>query len=289
MNPSNGSIAPIGIEVRIDRATTLPGRVWCAERPRALVAILHGLGEHSGRYGALASDIVTRARCSVVALDFPGHGEAPGSRGDIPSWEALRDRVIPAMFTANRGLPDQPMSLPPVLLGHSMGGVLALDYALAHPRELLALILSSPAFRTGMPPWWKLVAANIARATAPSLGFPNGLDVTGITRDPEALQRYRDDPRVHDRVSPRLYFAWQEAAQRCLRDVRQLQIPTLLVQGMSDFVVDPKGALELTAAASPGIIRFVTLPDRYHEVFNDVGRDEVVKDLTAWLDAALVV
>jgi acylglycerol lipase len=289
MNPANGSVAPIGIEVRIDRATTLPGRVWCHERPRALVAIVHGIGEHSGRYGALASDIVRRARASVVALDLPGHGEAPGPRGDFASWDAVRDRVIPAMFTATRGLPDQPMELPVVLFGHSMGGVLALDYALAHPRELHALVLSSPALRTAMPPWWKLVLANIAKATAPASGFANGLDISGITRDAEALRLYREDPRVHDRISPRLYFAFREATQRCLRDVRQLQIPTLLLQGMADRVVDPKGALELSAAASHGVIRFVTLPERYHEIFNDVGRDEVVKDLTAWLDAALVV
>ena len=289
MNPANGTVTAVGIEIRIDRATTLPGRVWCAERPRALVAILHGLGEHSGRYAALASDLVTRTRCSVVALDLPGHGEAPGPRGDIPSWALVRDRVIPAMFTATRGLPDQPYSLPHVLLGHSMGGVLALEYALAHQRDLLALVLSAPALRIPKPPWWKLALANVMRAVAPAAGLPSGLDVSGITRDPEALQRYRDDPRVHDRISPRLYFAIREAAQRCLGDAKQLSLPTLLLQGMADRVVDPKGALELSGASTHGIIRFVTLADRYHEVFNDLGRNEVVLDLAAWLDAAIVV
>jgi len=289
MNPANGSVAPIGIEVRIDRATTLPGRAWCAERPRAIVAIVHGLGEHSGRYAALASDLVTRARCTVVSLDLPGHGESPGPRGDFASWEAVRDRIVPAMFTATRGLPDQPTSLPHVLLGHSMGGVIALDYALAHPRDLLALVLSAPAVRTAMPPWWKLALANIARSTAPAAGFANGLDTGGLARDEEVVKRYLDDPRVHDRISPRLYFAFREAGQRCLRDVRQLSVPTLLLQGMSDRVVDPKGALELAGAAQHGIVRFVTLADRYHEVLNDLGRDEVVRDLAAWLDAVLVV
>jgi alpha-beta hydrolase superfamily lysophospholipase len=289
MNPANGSVNAIGIEVRIDRATTLPGRVWCAERPRALVAIVHGLGEHSGRYAALASDLVTRTRCTVVAFDLPGHGEAPGPRGDFSSWPLVRDRVIPAMFTATRGLPDQPFELPIVLLGHSMGGVLALEYALAHQRDLLALVLSAPGLRTAMPPWWKLAAANIARATAPGMGFPSGIDVSGITRDPEALQRYRDDPRVHDRISSRTYFAFREAGQHCLREARQLSLPTLLLQGMADRVVDPKGALELAGAAPHGVIRFRTFTDGYHEIFNDLGRDEVVRDLAAWLDAAIVV
>src|SRR5690242_9143599 len=140
MNPAKGDVPAISIDIRVDRATVLPGRVWCAERPRALVAIVHGLGEHSGRYAALASDFV-KARFTCVSLDLPGHGESPGPRGDIPSWERVRDQIVPAMFTASRGMPDQPPNLPVVLLGHSMGGLMALDFALAHPRALTALVL----------------------------------------------------------------------------------------------------------------------------------------------------
>src|SRR5262249_14407154 len=146
MNPAKGDVPAISIDVRVDRETALPGRAWCAERPRALVAIVHGLGEHSGRYAALASALV-KARFTVVALDLPGPGEARGPRGDIPSWTNLRDTIVPAMFTASRGLPDQPMDLKLVLFGHSMGGVIALQHALAHPRPLTALVLSAPALR----------------------------------------------------------------------------------------------------------------------------------------------
>jgi len=289
MNPSQGTVVPVGIEVRVDRATTLPGRVWCAERPRALVAIVHGLGEHGGRYAALASDLVARARCTVVALDLPGHGDAPGARGDMPSWTLVRDQVITSMFTATRGLPDQPYDLPHVLFGHSMGGVIALDHALAHPRGLHALVLSAPGLASAMPPWWKLALANVALAAAPSAGFAHGLDTTGISRDADVRRLYDQDPRVHGRISPRLYFAFNEARQRCMRDARSLQVPTLLLQGMADRVVDPRGALEFAASAPHGVVRFETLADRYHEIFNDTGRDEVVARLAAWLDAVLVV
>ncbi len=288
MNPALGSVPAISIDVRVDRATVLPGRVWCAERPRALLAIVHGLGEHSGRYAALASELV-RARFTCVALDLPGHGEAAGPRGDIPSWEKLRDHIVPAMFTASRGLPDQPPELPCVLLGHSMGGVIALEHALAHPKPLRALVLSAPALRTTMPPWWKLALANVARVANPARGFPNGLDSAGLSRDPEVVSAYRGDPLVHSSISPRTYFAFQEAAQRCRREIRSLQVPTLLLQGMADRVVDPKGALEAAGAAPHGMVRFVTLRDTYHETFNDTGREHVIRDLTAWLDAALVV
>ena len=288
MNPANGALPCISIDVRVDRETTLPGRVWCAERPRALVAFVHGLGEHSGRYSALAADFV-KARFTCVSLDLPGHGETSGPRGDIPSWEKLREQIVPAMFTATRGLPDQPMELPVVLLGHSMGGIIALDYALAHPKGLSALVLSAPALRTAMPPWWKLAMANVARVATPSGGFPNGLDPEGLARDPEVVKAYRDDRLVHDRISPRTYFAFMEAAQRCRRDIRGLQVPTLMFTGMADRLVDPKGALEAAAAAPHDMMRFVTWSEAYHETMNDIGREKVIKDMLAWLDAALVV
>jgi alpha-beta hydrolase superfamily lysophospholipase len=246
------------------------------------------LGEHSGRYAALAADLA-KARCSVVALDLPGHGEAPGPRGDVPSWLQLRDQVVPTMFTALSGLPGQPLDLPHVLLGHSMGAVLALDYALAHPRTIVAVVASAPALRSSLAPWWKLALANAARLTTPSAGFPNGLDESGISRDAEVLAARKSDPLMHDRISPRLYFAFNEARQRVLRDARRLQVPALVVQGMGDRVVDPKGALEFNAAAPHGMVRLVTYPDAYHEVFNDPAREQAVKDLAGWLDAVLVV
>ena len=287
MNPAVGAVPAVSIDVRVDRATVLPGRVWCAEQPHALVAMVHGLGEHSGRYAALASDLA-RAHLTCVALDLPGHGETNGPRGDA-LWEKLREQIVPAMFTASRGMPGQPPELPRVLFGHSMGGVLALDVALAHPRELRALVVTAPALRTAMPPWWKLALANVARAAAPASGFPNGLDPDGLSRDAEVVRGYRQDPLVHDRISPRLYFAFREAAQRCLRDARRLQVPTLVFQGMADRLVDPRGALEFSAAAPHGMVRFVTLADTYHEVLNEPNRDAVLRDLIAWLGAALVV
>jgi len=288
VNPATGGVSASGIEVRLERGLVLPGRIWCAERPRALVAIAHGLGEHSGRYAALAGELV-KARFTVAALDLPGHGEAPGPRGDVPSWTVLRDQVVPAMFTASRGLPGQPVELPRVLLGHSMGAVLALDYAIARPRGALAVVASAAALKSAMPPWWKLALANVARITAPSLGFPHGLDEAGMSSDPEVLALRARDPLVHDRISPRLYFEFNEARQRVMRDARRLQIPALVLHGAADRVADPKGSLEFTAAAPHGMVRLLTYKDGYHEVFNDPVRDQAIKDLLGWLDAVLVV
>jgi len=165
MNPATCALPCISIDVRVDRETVLPGRVWCAERPRALVAIVHGLGEHSGRYGALAAEFV-KGRFTVVALDLPGHGETSGPRGDMPSWEKVRDQVVPAMFTATRGLPDQPMELPVVLLGHSMGGMVAQEVVARRPDLVSRLILCGTSAAFGKPDgdWQREF---IAQRTAP--------------------------------------------------------------------------------------------------------------------------
>ena len=266
----------------------LPGRAWCAERPRALVAIVHGLGEHSGRYAALASALVDRS-FTVVALDLPGHGEAPGPRGDAPSWEMVRDQVIPAMFTVPRGMPGQPPDLPVVLLGHSLGGVWALDFALTQPRALLGLVLSAPALKGAPPNRVKLTLAKVARAIAPSRGFPHGLDESGISRDPEVLEKRRSDPLMHDRISPRLFFGLEEARLRVMAECRRLAVPTLLLQGAADRVVNPSGALEVNGLVPHGVAMLITYKNAYHEVFNDTERERAVRDLVGWLDAIVVV
>ena len=288
MNPSVGSAVSSPIEVRMDRGTLLHGRAWCAEKPRALVAICHGLGEHSGRYAALASELVAK-RYTIVCLDLPGHGETAGPRGDMRSWIQVRDQAIPAMFGASRGLPGQPPELPRVLLGHSMGGLMALDFALAHPMGLLGVVASGPALTAALPPWWKLALANVARVTTPAAGFPHGLDESGMSRDAEVLRLRATDPLVHDKISPRLYFAFEEARQRVMREARRLAVPALLLHGAADRVTDPKGTLEFTGAAPHEKARLFTYRDAYHEIFNDLSRDLVIKDLVGWLDLVCVM
>jgi alpha-beta hydrolase superfamily lysophospholipase len=288
VNPSETVTPATQIEVRIDRDTRLPGRAWCAAQPRAQVAIVHGLGEHSGRYAALAGALVDR-RFTVVSLDLPGHGEAPGPRGDAPSWNVLRDQCIPAMFTLTRGMPGQPPELPTVLMGHSLGGVLALDYALAHPKTITGLVLSAPAVKTPPPPGWKVGLAKLAGAAAPGMGFSNGIEPGAISRDPEVLKFRASDPLVHGKISPRIFFGFEEARARVIRDMRRLQVPTLILQGAADRVVNPQGALELSGLAPHGMARLLTYRDGYHEIFNDLDREKAIHDLIGWLDAVLVV
>ncbi len=288
MNPSESQTPAIQIDVRIDRQIVLPGRAWCVERPRALIAIVHGTGEHGGRYAALADALVAR-RFTVVSLDLPGHGEAPGPRGDWPSWTDVRDRVIPSMFTVTRGMPGQPLELPVVLLGHSMGGLMALDYALAHPKTLLGVVASGPAIKSPPPPGIKVLLARLAGAVAPTAGFPNGIPDEAVSRDAQVVALRKADPLVHDRITPRTYFAMLDARKRVMEGGRRLAVPALLQHGAADRVTDPKGSLEFTGVAPHGLVRLITYRDAYHEIFNDPARDQAIKDLVGWLDAIVVV
>ena len=288
MNPAESQIPEIQIDVRIDKDTALPGRAWCAERPRALIAIVHGTGEHSGRYAALAEALVGR-RFTVVSLDLPGHGEAPGPRGDWPSWADVRDRVIPSMFTVTRGMPGQPLDLPVVLLGHSMGGLMALDYALAHPKTLLGVVASGPALKSPPPPGAKVLLGKLVGSVAPTAGFPDGIRDEDISRDAEVVALRKADPLVHDRITPRTYFAMLDARKRVMGSARRLAVPALLQHGAADKVTDPKGSLEFNVGAPHGLVRLLTYRDAYHEIFNDPARTEAIKDLVGWLDAIVVV
>jgi alpha-beta hydrolase superfamily lysophospholipase len=129
--------------------------------------------------------------------------------------------------------------------------------------------------------------ANLALATAPAVGFPTGLDEGGISRDPEVLKRRDDDPLVHDRISPRLYNGFVEARQRVLRDARRLAVRAYLLHGAADRVTYPEGSREFCAAAPKPLVTCVEYPDAYHEVFNDLGREQAIRDLVAWLGSIL--
>jgi alpha-beta hydrolase superfamily lysophospholipase len=286
MNPAVGSVVPTRIEVRLGRGEMLSGRLWAADEPRGLVVILHGIGEHCGRYAAFASDLAT-AGYTVASADLPGHGESSGPRGDVRSWTTVRDNAVHALWTAPLALPGDLARLPRILFGHSMGAVLALDYALSHPRDLTAVVATAAALRSAMPPWWKLALANVARVTSPAMGFPTGLEEAGMSRDPEVVRARADDPLVHDRCSPRLYFAFNEARQRVLRGARRLAVPALLMHGDADRVVDPAGSAEFAAAAPHGLLTHIVYPGAYHEILNDLDRPKVERDMFEWLEHVL--
>jgi alpha-beta hydrolase superfamily lysophospholipase len=243
-----------------------------------VLAIVHGLGEHSGRYQRLADAVVPRG-WSCWAVDLRGMGRSEGRRGHIDRWAQWIDdaAALYDLAVAEAG----PLEVVP--LGHSFGGVLVTTAVLDGAIRPSRFVLSNPAFRARVPvPAWKLTVGRLASRAWPTLTLANEVDPAGISRDQAVVSAYREDPLVHDRISARLYAEWMAASSSALDRAEQLTVPFLLIVSGADRLIDPDGSLELNRRANCGQ-QLRTYLDSYHEPFNDLGSQHVFDDLLAWL------
>lgn len=259
-------------------------RHWPAATPaRGQVLICHGLGEHIGRYAHVAAAL-NAAGWHVHGWDHRGHGQSEGRRGDIPDSQALlRDtaRVMDAVRQAGHF----------VLLGHSMGGLVAARFVAealaARPavwsRPLDGLVLSSPALDAGLSGFQKLLLA-VAGSLAPGLAVSNGLKPDWICRDPAVVKAYTNDPLVHDRITARLTRFIVDGGARAVDEAARWTVPTLLMWAGADRCVAPRGSEAFAAAAPAQVVATQPWPGLAHEIFNEPEKAEVLATLTAWLN-----
>ena len=246
------------------------------------VQIVHGLGEHIGRYVAVAQAL-NGAGWHVVGHDQRGHGRSEGARGTVPAGPGLLADLAAVMDAVRE--PGRH-----VLLGHSMGGTVAARFAAealawapaAWSRPLDGLVLSSPALEIGMNVLQKTLLA-VLGSLAPGLRVGNGLKPTWISRDPAVVQAYVKDPLVHDRVTPRLVRFMLDAGAKVLAHAPQWQLPTLLLWAGADRCVAPRGSAAFAAAAPPAVAASQAYPELFHEIFNEPERAQVLARLTQWL------
>jgi alpha-beta hydrolase superfamily lysophospholipase len=261
-------------------------RDWaCNGTPQGTVLIVHGLGEHIGRYAALAADL-NRAGWFVTGYDQRGHGASGGPRGSIPRADSLLvdlARIVDSV--REQGRPG-----PLVLLGHSMGGLVAarfvaealMDAPAAWSRGVDALVLSSPALQVDMNAGQKLLLA-AAGKFAPTLAVGNGLQPEWISRDADVVRAYEQDPLVHNRVTPRLVRFMLDGGEAVRATAARWRTPTLLLWAGADRCVAPAGSAAFAAAAPRDVVSSQAYPAMYHEVFNEPERAQVVARLTGWL------
>jgi alpha-beta hydrolase superfamily lysophospholipase len=262
-------------------------RQWTIrEASRGTVLIVHGLGEHIGRYEEVASHLNT-AGWNVAGYDQRGHGASAGRRGAIARADSLLQDLGLVIDTL-RGAQSRPL----VLLGHSMGGVVAARFVaeglVGQPagwwRPVDALVLSSPALDTGMTALQRGLLSLLG-PLAPNLALSNGLSPQWVSRDPATVKAYVDDPLVHDRVTPRVARFIVDGGRYVRERAAQWRIPTLLLWAGSDRCVAAAGSEAFAAAAPPQIVSHKRYPALAHEIFNEPERGEVLADLTRWLDA----
>ena len=268
-----------------DDGLALHLRHWHVASARGTVLIVHGLGEHIGRYAHVAARLNANG-WRVAGHDQRGHGRSAGARGALAHGDdLLRDlaRVIDATRVAG----------PLVLLGHSMGGLIAARFVAeglqAQPaawhRGVDALVLSSPALDLGMNLAQKALLAALG-PLAPNLALGNGLEPAWISRDPAVVAAYVADPLVHDRVTPRLVRFIVDGGAFALGKAPAWTLPTLLLWAGSDRCVAPAGSRAFAAAAPPGVVRAHCFEALFHEIFNEPEQGEVLARLDEWLAMA---
>jgi len=247
---------------------------------RGLVLIVHGLGEHAGRYDAVAERLNSWG-FAVRAYDQHGHGESDGKPGALPTDTFLLDNLAELIDTSRRRMhPDLPL----ILFGHSLGGLVAARLVSLNLRTVDALVLSSPALDAGLSAFQKLLVGVLPRV-APDLRVGNGLDARYLSHESGVVQAYRDDPLVHDRISARLARFIAEAGPAVLASAPQWRVPTLLLYAGDDHLVNPAGSRAFAAAAPAGVVSAHCFETLYHEIFNEVDREVVLARLQQWLDA----
>ena len=263
----------------------LRGHEWTPlAEARGTIVVVHGLGEHIGRYAHVAAFLVGRG-WRVVGYDQRGHGRSDGGRGRLNAPDDLFADLA-AVVDAVRAEHSGPL----VLLGHSMGGLVAARFvagAMAPraewSRPVDALVLSSPALDTGMTAVQRAVLA-VLGPIAPNLSVGNGLKPEWISRDAGVVAAYVADPLVHDRIAPRLARFFVDAGAAVRAAAPHWCVPTLLVYAGSDRCVVAAGSAAFAAAAPQGVVRARAFAALYHEIFNEPEQAQVLSALGEWLD-----
>jgi alpha-beta hydrolase superfamily lysophospholipase len=249
---------------------------------RGIVLVVHGLGEHAGRYEHVAQRLNSWG-FTVRGYDHYGHGDSDGVRGALPVMTRLLDDLTDMIeSTRKRAEPGTPF----ILLGHSMGGLVAACLVALRKVPVDALVLSSPVFDAGLNPFQKLLLAALPRI-APNLTVGNGLKVDFISHDPAVVAAYKCDRRVHDRVSARLARFIAGAGPIVLERARQWHVPTLLMYAGQDKLVNPRGSEAFAEVAPPSVVKARCFPHLYHEIFNEVDSQPVFDTMRRWLDERL--
>lgn len=253
---------------------------------RAVIALVHGLGEHVGRYDHVAQAL-TDAGYALVGFDLRGHGKSGGARGHFPSLDVVMGDIRQFLQFLSQRYPN----VPQILYGHSLGGLLALAYAVQNNKlGLKGVMVTGSALRSALQEQKaKLAMARILGALAPALTISSGLDANTISRDKTVVEKYVNDPLVHDKTSLGLGKAALTAIDLCFARAREFAYPLLIMHGKADALTYPSGSEDFARLAGE-TNKDVTLKlwdNLYHEIHNESEQAEVFQVMIEWLNKHL--
>ncbi len=246
---------------------------------RGVVIIVHGLGEHAGRYDHVARQL-NQWGFAVRGYDQCGHGESAGARGSLPTDSRLLDDLADIVDSTRARMKDK---TPLILLGHSMGGLVVGRFVSLAMRKVDGLVMSSPALDAGMNAFQKFLVSVLPKI-APNLRVGNGVKPQFVSHDPAVVAAYKADPLVHDRISARLAQFIATAGPQTLALAAQWTVPTLLLYAGDDRLLNAEGSRAFAAAAPKNVVTSQCFDGLYHEIFNELDAKPVFGALQRWLD-----
>lgn len=253
--------------------------------PKALVALVHGLGEHTGRYEHVAKAF-TDAGYAMVGFDLRGHGKSTGIRGHFPSLDAVMQDIRNFFVFLTQRYPQ----IPQFLYGHSLGGLLVLTYTLKHGAGLKGVIATSSGLRSPlMEQKLKLLIVRLLGSLAPTALLPSGLETAAISHDPEVIRKYMSDSLNHDRVSLAFGKTGLVATEYAWSHAEQFQPPLLLMHGTADRIAYSHGSADFAklAAKQNQDVTVKLWDDLYHELHNEPQKEQAIQFTIDWLNRHL--
>ncbi len=253
--------------------------------PKAIVCLVHGLGEHTGRYNHVGKAL-NDAGYALFGFDLRGHGQSGGPRGHFPSLETVLNDIHNFIHFQRQNHPRLPL----FLYGHSLGGLLTLTYTLQHPEGLQGVIVTGAGLRSALQEQKaKIALVKVLGSLIPTLSLKSELEVNGLSHDPAVVQAYVSDPLVHDKVSLGLGKAGLDAIALCFARAKDFKPPLLIMHGGADPITYPSGSEDFAKLAGENN-KDVTLKiwdGLYHEIHNEPQQAEVFRVMIEWLDRHL--
>ncbi len=248
---------------------------------RLALLFVHGLAEHSGRYLHVMRHFSARGY-DCWALDYRGHGKSPGKRVHVSRFESYLDDVLAVAGLVHEEDPGRPL----VFIGHSQGGLIVLELALAYPEQMAGAIVSSPFLAVhpdARPSFALRCIAQVLSVIAPSLMFPSGADPDFLSHDPGVCRAYVEDPLVSRKVSARWFTEVVKAQAATMAGARGLHVPALVMQSGADHLVDPEATRQWASTAPQELVTYVEWNELYHEMFNEPVHERVFSRMESWL------
>lgn len=264
--------------IKLSRGQILKGMIQSpGEDAKAVIILIHGIGEHVQRYGHWA-DMFKKEGIGFAGVDLPGHGRSEGKRGHIKNYGQLAEMLDILLTSCRKTFTGVPV----FLYGHSLGGGILLDYLLKKNPKVKGAIASAPLLKLGFePPKSKLILASVMKHLLPGLIQQTGLETRFLSHDPDVVEKYKTDPLVHDKISVSLFQGSMEAAAYSLSHADGLKIPTLIIHGSDDMLTSPEGSREFAGKTKMAELKI--WEGGYHELHNEPFKEDVFRYILKWM------